>query len=77
MILYPVANKSIPEIGREIQMKPYQRYIASMYYIVSSLTSVGFGNIAATTALEQMFSIVTMLLGGMTQFFFFSLKSFQ
>ncbi|XP_066919180.1 potassium voltage-gated channel subfamily H member 2-like isoform X3 [Clytia hemisphaerica] len=48
-----------------IRMTQSQRYIASMYYIVSSLTSVGFGNIAATTELEQMFSIITMLLGAL------------
>ena len=64
VILYPVTNISLSAMDRKIQMKPSQRYIASLYYIVSSLTGVGFGNVAATTALEQIFSIVTMLLGG-------------
>ena len=41
------------------------RYIASLYFILSSLTSVGFGNIAANTKYEQIFTIIVMLLGGM------------
>lgn len=47
-----------------IRMTPTQRYIASLYFIVSSLTSVGFGNVAATTEAEQVFSVIIMLLGG-------------
>ena len=47
-----------------IQLGIDERYIASLYFIVSSLTSVGFGNIAATTMHEQIFSVVVMMLGG-------------
>ena len=46
------------------QMTQSQRYIASLYFVLSSMTGVGFGNIAATTEMEQIFSIITMLLGG-------------
>ena len=44
------------------------RYIASLYFVLSSLTSVGFGNVSANTKFEQVFMIVVMLLGG--NFFF-------
>ena len=42
-----------------------ERYVAALYFVVSSMTSVGFGNIAATTKLEQVFAVVVMLMGGM------------
>jgi len=48
-----------------IKLKMGERYIASLYFIVSSLTSVGFGNIAATTVYEQIFSVIVMMLGGL------------
>lgn len=40
------------------------RYIASLYFVLSSLTSVGFGNVSANTKFEQGFMIIVMLLGG-------------
>ncbi|XP_066919195.1 potassium voltage-gated channel unc-103-like isoform X1 [Clytia hemisphaerica] len=46
-----------------IQLGVGERYIASLYFIVSSLTGVGFGNIAATTVYEQTFSVILMMLG--------------
>lgn len=39
-------------------------YIASLYFTLSSLTSVGFGNVCANTDPEKIFSICTMLIGG-------------
>lgn len=39
-------------------------YIASLYFTLSSLTSVGFGNVSANTDTEKIFSICTMLVGG-------------
>ncbi|XP_057312760.1 potassium voltage-gated channel unc-103-like isoform X3 [Hydractinia symbiolongicarpus] len=48
-----------------ISMTQSERYVASLYFVVSSLTSVGFGNIAATTETEQIFSIIVMLLGAL------------
>uniref|UniRef100_A0A8C6YVW4 Potassium voltage-gated channel subfamily H member 4 n=1 Tax=Nothoprocta perdicaria TaxID=30464 RepID=A0A8C6YVW4_NOTPE len=39
-------------------------YIASLYFTLSSLTSVGFGNVCANTDAEKIFSICTMLIGG-------------
>ncbi|KAK1805294.1 hypothetical protein P4O66_019631, partial [Electrophorus voltai] len=38
-------------------------YIASLYFTLSSLTSVGFGNVSANTDAEKIFSICTMLIG--------------
>lgn len=39
-------------------------YIASLYFTLSSLTSVGFGNVCANTDSEKIFSICIMLMGG-------------
>ena len=39
-------------------------YIAALYFTLSSLTSVGFGNVSANTDAEKIFSICTMLIGG-------------
>ena len=39
-------------------------YIASLYFTLSSLTSVGFGNVSANTDIEKIFSICVMLIGG-------------
>ncbi|KAM4531902.1 potassium voltage-gated channel subfamily H member 4a [Odontesthes bonariensis] len=40
-------------------------YIASLYFTVSSLTSVGFGNVCANTDAEKIFSICIMLIGAL------------
>lgn len=39
-------------------------YIASLYFTLSSLTSVGFGNVSANTDAEKIFSVCVMLIGG-------------
>lgn len=39
-------------------------YIAALYFTLSSLTSVGFGNVCANTDAEKIFSICVMLIGG-------------
>lgn len=39
------------------------KYITALYFTFSSLTSVGFGNIAPHTNAEKIFSIVSMLIG--------------
>ena len=43
-------------------------YIAALYFTLSSLTSVGFGNVSANTDAEKIFSICTMLIGGKDSF---------
>ncbi|XP_037834446.1 potassium voltage-gated channel subfamily H member 4a isoform X2 [Kryptolebias marmoratus] len=40
-------------------------YIASLYFTLSSLTSVGFGNVCANTDAEKIFSICSMLIGAL------------
>uniref|UniRef100_A0A674PLK5 Voltage-gated delayed rectifier potassium channel KCNH4 n=1 Tax=Takifugu rubripes TaxID=31033 RepID=A0A674PLK5_TAKRU len=40
-------------------------YIASLYFTLSSLTSVGFGNVCANTDAEKIFSICVMLMGAL------------
>ncbi|KAI7798929.1 putative potassium voltage-gated channel subfamily H member 8 [Triplophysa rosa] len=40
-------------------------YIAALYFTLSSLTSVGFGNVSANTDAEKIFSICTMLIGAL------------
>src|SRR6218665_53886 len=39
------------------------RYIPSLYFPFTILTSVGFGNVAAVTNVEKLFTIFAMLLG--------------
>ncbi|NXU50786.1 KCNH4 protein, partial [Turnix velox] len=63
------------ELGRRLEA-PYinssvggpsirSAYIASLYFTLSSLTSVGFGNVCANTDGEKIFSICTMLIGAL------------
>ncbi|XP_061598714.1 LOW QUALITY PROTEIN: potassium voltage-gated channel subfamily H member 8 [Cololabis saira] len=40
-------------------------YIASLYFTLSSLTSVGFGNVSPNTDAEKIFSIIVMLIGAL------------
>ena len=39
------------------------RYITSLYFAFTIITSVGFGNVAAVTDAEKVFTIFAMLLG--------------
>ncbi|XP_075676440.1 uncharacterized protein LOC113795069 isoform X2 [Dermatophagoides pteronyssinus] len=41
------------------------RYITSLYFTFSSLTSVGFGNVSPTTNTEKIFCILVMLCGSL------------
>ncbi|XP_038073387.1 potassium voltage-gated channel protein eag-like isoform X2 [Patiria miniata] len=50
-----------PNSGPDVTMK----YISSLYYTMSSFTSVGFGNIAANTVLEKVFTILMMVVGSL------------
>ena len=45
--------------GPDLQSK----YVTALYFTLSSLTSVGFGNISPNTNTEKMFSICVMLVG--------------
>ena len=39
-------------------------YLTALYFTLSSLTSVGFGNVSANTNTEKAFTILVMFLGG-------------
>ena len=39
------------------------RYVTSMYFLFTTLTSVGFGNVAPNTPAEKIVAIVFMLTG--------------
>lgn len=53
-----VASKGLQE--SEVQTK----YIAAMYYAFTQITTVGFGDISASTNTERVFSIASQLVGG-------------
>ena len=39
-------------------------YVTSLYFTCTSLTTVGFGNVAANTRYEKIFSIIVMMVSG-------------
>ena len=41
----------------------HDRYVTSLYFTFTILTSVGFGNVAPNTDVEKVFTIFVMLLG--------------
>lgn len=47
-------------------------YVSSLYFTMTSLTTIGFGNIAPTTDVEKMFSVAMMMVGCKYLFFPFS-----
>ncbi|KAI1896914.1 hypothetical protein AGOR_G00099780 [Albula goreensis] len=40
-------------------------YITSLYFTMTSLTSIGFGNIAPTTDVEKIFAVAMMMIGSL------------
>ncbi|CAM5168742.1 unnamed protein product [Eretmochelys imbricata] len=63
----PGANCSLTGNSWELLGGPSLRssYLTSLYFALSSLTSVGFGNVSANTDTEKIFSICTMLIGAL------------
>lgn len=59
-------NDSIPDSGPDLQTK----YLTALYFTLSSLTSVGFGNVSANTNGEKVFTILIMFLGGKSLSFY-------
>lgn len=39
------------------------KYVSALYYTLTSLTTIGFGNISPNTTAEKLFASITMLLG--------------
>lgn len=58
---YISTNGSIPTGGPSLK----SRYVASLYFTLSTITSIGFGNVSATTDSEKIFTIVMMILGSL------------
>ncbi|OCT61292.1 potassium voltage-gated channel subfamily H member 8 [Xenopus laevis] len=58
-----VGNQSVFELIGGPSLR--SSYITSLYFAVSSLTSVGFGNVSANTDAEKIFSICTMMIGAL------------
>ena len=42
-----------------------EEYISALYFVFTSLTTVGFGNIAPNSVIEKSFSVIVLVLGGM------------
>uniref|UniRef100_A0A3B3VHN9 Voltage-gated delayed rectifier potassium channel KCNH4 n=1 Tax=Poecilia latipinna TaxID=48699 RepID=A0A3B3VHN9_9TELE len=70
--LYELANQDYGNISGSGGLKmlgggPSTRssYVTALYFALSSLTSVGFGNVSANTDAEKIFSICTMLIGAL------------
>ncbi|CAD5113617.1 DgyrCDS2780 [Dimorphilus gyrociliatus] len=57
----PYSNSSYTTGGPDIRT----RYITALYFTFTSLTSVGFGNVAPNTNAEKIFSVFAMLLGSL------------
>ena len=57
---YMPYNDSVPDSGPDLETK----YLTALYFTLSSLTSVGFGNVSANTNAEKIFTILIMFLGG-------------
>lgn len=53
-------NSSLPDSWPGVST----RYITALYFTITSLTSIGFGNVAPTTDNEKIFSVLMMLVGG-------------
>lgn len=65
-------NQSIPTNGPSLKT----RYLTSLYFTLSSITSVGFGNVAPTTNNERIFSIIVMLMGGERFWLYYAVTGF-
>lgn len=54
-----VYDQDVVDSGPDMSSK----YLTALFFTLTSLTSVGFGNVAPTTNGEKCFSIIAMLLG--------------
>ncbi|TKR76478.1 hypothetical protein L596_017608 [Steinernema carpocapsae] len=58
---YISTNGTIPTGGPSLK----SRYVTSLYFTLSTITSIGFGNVSATTDSEKIFTIIMMILGSL------------
>ena len=64
LVLFKEDNRTITKI--ELRDGPSRKtmYVTALYYTMTCMTSVGFGNIAAETDNEKIFSICMMIVAG-------------
>ncbi|CAI4230766.1 unnamed protein product [Auanema sp. JU1783] len=58
---YTSTNGTMPTGGPSLK----SRYVTSLYFTLSTITSIGFGNVSATTDSEKIFTIIMMILGSL------------
>ncbi|CAJ0580745.1 unnamed protein product, partial [Mesorhabditis spiculigera] len=58
---YIHTNGTVPVGGPSLR----SRYVTSLYFTLSTITSIGFGNVSATTDSEKIFTIIMMILGSL------------
>ena len=46
-----------------MNLPPNELYLMSIYFVITTMTTVGYGDISAGTMQEQMFCIMLMILG--------------
>jgi hyperpolarization activated cyclic nucleotide-gated potassium channel 1 len=56
-----------------VDCEDYEVYIASMYFVLATFTTVGFGDINGVTNSERVFCLILMLVGALA--FSFSISS--
>jgi potassium voltage-gated channel Eag-related subfamily H protein 7 len=53
------------QIAEEVEFGPYPIYQAGMYWAIATITSVGYGDIAATNTVERLVGSFLLLFGGL------------
>ena len=71
LVLFKEDNRTITKI--ELRDGPSRKtmYVTALYYTMTCMTSVGFGNIAAETDNEKIFSICMMIVAGKKKLFIY------
>lgn len=60
------ANMNGDNVHGELMGGPtvFEAYVTALYFTLSCMTSVGFGNVSSSTVLEKVFTVCMMILGG-------------
>jgi len=64
-IILPLVNADVEEtwMSEYSTQEDYELYITSIYFIVMTITTVGYGDIPVTNTLERVFCIFLMVIG--------------
>ena len=49
--------------GEISEMKKYEQYVTSFYFIMTTFSTVGYGDISGTNNAEKIFCIIVMIVG--------------